>query len=236
MSAAKARLELSAVLDGDRSRRPPYRRLVREFGSLLFDRPTSPAPESLPHGGGRPILVIPGIFTGDRFTLDLRQFLERCGFQAFGWGLGVNWGPTPHLLDGVARRVDGLYRNHGPLALVGISLGGLFARDLAYDRPGQVSHVVTIASPFRLPTATTLGALIRIFAHSYSPRVQTERLLTPLPVPSTMILTRDDGIVAWDSCRAHEPDGEIFEVGGAHLTLGSSPAVRRITVERLAKA
>ena len=236
MSRGKGGLDLSALLDQDATRRPPYGRLVGEFRSLLAGRPESPSPDSLPNGGGCPILVIPAIFTGDRFTLDLRRFLQRCGFQAFGWELGTNWGPTQHLLDGVARRFDALYRDHGPLALIGVSLGGLFARDLAYDRPDRVRHVVTIASPFRLPTATTLGALIRICARSYSPTIQPERLLSPLPVPSTMILTRDDGIVAWDSCRADESRGEIFELTGAHLTLGSDPVARRIIVERLAHA
>lgn len=234
MNGAKGCLDLTAVLDWNPMRRPPYWRLVGEFRSLLSNRPMSPAPDSLPNGRGRPILVIPALFTGDRFTLDLRQFLQRCGFRTFGWELGTNWGPTRHLLDGVARRVDALYRDHGPLALIGVSLGGLFARDLAYERPGQIRHVVTIASPFRLPTATTLGPLIRVCARSYSPEIQTERLQSPLPVPSTMILTRDDGIVAWDSCGVEEPDGEIFELDGAHLTLGSNPAARRIIVERLA--
>jgi len=51
-----------------------------------------------------------------------------------------------------------------------------------------------------------------------------------------MILTRDDGIVAWDSCRADEPDGEIVELSGAHITLGSDPRARQAIVRRLATA
>jgi len=106
-----------------------------------------------------PVLVVPAFLTGDRRMLDLRQFLDRCGFRTFGWELGVNWGPTPRLLDGLARRFDRLQREEGPLALIGVSLGGLLARNLAYERPDCVRHVVTIVSPFRLPTATTLGPL-----------------------------------------------------------------------------
>ena len=230
------RLTLAAFLDPDRSRRPPYRRLVAECRALLTHRGPSPVPDDLPDGGGVPVLVIPAFLTQDGYTLDLRQFLDRCGFRTFGWELGINWGPTPRLLDGVARRFDALRREHGALALIGVSLGGLFARNLAYDRPGGVRHVVTIASPFRLPTATTLGPLVGLCARSYSPAIQPERLLSPLPVPSTMILTRADGIVAWDSCRADEPDGEIVELDGAHITLGRDPRARRAIVRRLTTA
>lgn len=201
---------------------------------MLASRPASPDPDELPNGGGRPVLVLPAFLTGDSYTRDLREFLERCGFRASGWGLGINWGPTPKLLDGVLRRFDALYRDEGPLALIGVSLGGLMARNLAYERPDQVRHVVTIASPFRLPTATTLGPLVRLCAPAYSPAIQVDRLLSPLPVPSTMIFTRDDGIVAWDRCCGDDPNGEAVQLSGAHLTLGSDPRARRAIVRRLA--
>jgi len=228
------RLDLAAILDRDKARRPSYRRLAAELAALATYRPRSPEPADLPDGGGRPVLILPGFLTGDGYTSDLRQFLARCGFRPFGWELGINWGPTPRLLDGALRRFDALCRDEGPLALIGLSLGGLMARNLAYERPEQVRHVVTIASPFRLPTATTLGPLVRLCAPAYSPAIQVDRLLSPLPVPSTMIFTRDDGIVTWDRCYGDDPKGEAVELSGAHLTLGSDPRARQAIVRRLA--
>jgi hypothetical protein len=227
-------LDLGAVFDPDMARRPPPRRLIDEAWSLVTYHPAPPNPAELPNGAGRAVLVIPAFLNGDSLTHDLRRFLERCGFKAFGWGLGVNWGPTTRLLTGLEQRVDELCDVHGPIAVIGISLGGLLARNLAYERPHDIRHVVTIASPFRLPTATIMEPLVRICAQHYSPAVQPERLLTPLPVPSTMIWSRDDGIVPWDSCWVDDADGETIELSGAHLSLCSNPATLRAVVRRLA--
>jgi hypothetical protein len=228
-------LDISLVFDRDHARRPPVRRLLAEGLAYLFVHETPPAPESLPNGRGRPVLVIPAFLTGDGFTADLRRFLTTCGFQAFPWGLGVNWGPTPRLVRGLGQRARELHRAHGPIALVGISLGGVLARDLAYDHPTEISHVVTLASPFRLPTASSVEPLVRLFAPRYSPDLRPDRLLTALPVPSTMLFTRADGVVAWDSCFVREAGAEVIEVSGAHLTLPSNPAAMRAIVRRLAE-
>jgi len=227
-------LDLSLVFDPDRSRRPPARRLLTEGWSYLTDHPPPPAPESLPDGGGRPVLVIPAFLTGDAFTADLRRFLDRCGFRTFAAGLGVNWGPTPRMLDGLAARLRDLHRAHGPVALIGVSLGGILARNLAYDWPAEISHVVTLASPFRLPTASSVEPIVRLFAGHYSGDVSPTRLLTQLPVPSTMIVALDDGVVATESCFVEEDGAEVVEVRGPHVTLPSHPDALRAIVRRLA--
>lgn len=229
-------MDLAPVFDGSgQVRRPPYHRLLAEFWSLLAYHPAPPAAEELPSGQGRAVLVIPAFLTSDGFTRGLRDVLTRCGFRAFGWELGINWGPTPALLSGLRRRLLTLHRREAaPVALVGISLGGLFARDLAYDYPEAVRHVVTLASPFRLPTACTIEPLFRLLASRYSPDVQVARLQQPLPVPSTAIYTRDDGIVDWRSCRMDEADGRSIELRGAHTTLCRDPEALRCVVWSLA--
>jgi pimeloyl-ACP methyl ester carboxylesterase len=123
----------------------------------------------------------------------------------------------------------------GPVGLVGISLGGLVARDLAHDFPDRVHHVATLASPCRLPTASTIEFLVRPCARSYSSAVQLARIAASLPVPSTAIYTRTDGIVAWESCRISESNGAAFEVAGTHVTIGRNPDALRIVVQRLAE-
>jgi hypothetical protein len=216
-------------------RRPPARRLLNEGWSYVAYRPAPPDPAGLPHGNGLVVLVVPAFLTNDSFTTPLRAFLRRCGFQPFGWQLGVNWGPTPQLLAGLRRRLTALCRAQaGPIGVIGLSLGGLLARDLAHDRPEAIRHVVTLASPSRLPTASTAELLVRACMHRYSPDIQVARLAQPLPVPTTTIYTRDDGIVASESCRGSGVNEVVLEVGGSHTTIGRNPEVLRPIVERLA--
>jgi pimeloyl-ACP methyl ester carboxylesterase len=229
-------LDIGAIFDrAGAVRRPPYHRLFNEVWSQLAYHPMRPDPAELPHGRGRIVLVIPAFLTNDWFTAPLRGFIASCGFRPFGWGLGVNWGPTPRLLAGLRERLHGLRREQGgPIAVVGVSLGGLLARDLAHDFPLDVRHVITLAGPSRLPTASTIEVLVRPCIRWYSPAAQLTRVATPLRVPSTSIYTRTDGIVAWESCRIDESNGEVFEVAGSHMTIGRNPEALRIVVQRLA--
>ena len=199
-------------------RRPAHRLPAAEAWSVVACRPAPPRLSALPRGNGLAVLVIPAFLDGDLFTRPLRAMLERCGFRLHGWGLGVNWVPTPRILDGLARRLDALATD-GPIALAGVSLGGVLARNLAYDRPGAISHAVTVASPFRLPATTSIGPLVRLCARRYSPDVDMARL--HLPVPSTMICTRDDGIVDPASCWGG--GGRVVHMDGPHLTTCRNP-------------
>ena len=179
------------------------------------------------------MLVIPALLTGDAALSGLRAHLGRCGFRAHGWGLGINWGPTPRILDGLLRRLDQLAAD-GPVGLVGVSMGGVLARHLAYERPDSVSHVVSVCSPFRLPVPTTIAPLVRLCVPHYSADVDLERLRQPLPVPSTMIHSRDDGVVAPSHCWADGPGARAVEAGGAHLSICRNPDVLRAVVAGLA--
>jgi pimeloyl-ACP methyl ester carboxylesterase len=225
-----------ALFDRDRSRRPSWLAFGREARALLSSRSTLPAPADLPQGAGLPVLVIPAFLTADGYTRRLRAFLGQCGFRAFGWELGRNWGPTPRVLAGLERRFDLLAARHGPVALVGISLGGLLARDLAHRRPGHVAHVVTVASPFRLPTASLLEPLVRLCARRYSNEIDIARLATPLPMPSTMLYTRDDGIVPPEDCWVDGAGCERIELRGPHLVLSGTAEAMSAIVRSLAPA
>jgi pimeloyl-ACP methyl ester carboxylesterase len=228
--------DLSALFDRTGAvRRPDFGQLLQEFGALLTDYPETPDFSDLPDGDGQVVLVLPGFLTSDMLTRPLREFLEDHGFRTFGWDYGLNIGPTPGAQAHLRNRVRELSEvNEGPIAVAGISLGGLLARDLAYDHPDQIRHVITLASPIRLPTASTFEPLVRLCGPLYDPSVQIERLAQPLPVPSTAIFTRDDGVVAWESCRSDDPDCKNIEVSGRHMTICRNPAVLSHLVERLA--
>jgi pimeloyl-ACP methyl ester carboxylesterase len=220
-------VDLSALFDRTGTvRRPAYGQLWQEFGALLNDHPALPSFDTLPDGQGQAVLVLPGFLTTDRLTLPLRQFLAARGFEPFGWGHGVNVGPTTATLLHLRERVKMLADlNDGPIAVVGVSLGGLLARDLAYDCADRIRHVVTLASPFRLPTASTFEPLVRMCGPFFHEEIDIGRLETPLPIPSTAFYTKDDGVVAWKSCLSDDPACENIEVTGHHLTICRNPVV-----------
>ena len=91
-----------------RVQRPSYGQLANEVGALLLDRPAPPDIHALPSGNRHVVLVIPAFLTGDWPTSAFRRFLCRCQFRAEGWGLGINWGPTPEILAGLHRRLSEL--------------------------------------------------------------------------------------------------------------------------------
>lgn len=217
--------------------RPSYHQLGRELGAFLLDHPPLPDARRLPHGDGHVVLVLPAFLTGDWQTKSLRRFLRRCGFRAKGWGLGTNWGPTPRILDGLQRRLTELCAwQGGPVSLIGISLGGVLARNLAHSHPQNVKQLITLASPWRLPTASTIEPLVEIASRFYSQDVDLARLRGPLPVPATSLYTRDDGIVAWQTCFAADAacDTETaIEVGGAHVSIGCNPQALALVAQLL---
>ena len=104
-----------------------------------------------PRGDGHGALVLPGLLASDMSTAPLRRFLRRLGYDVRGWDLGRNLGPTDAVLDGLPRALADLAgRTGGPVSVVGWSLGGIYARELARQRPGQVREVITLGSPFAL--------------------------------------------------------------------------------------
>jgi pimeloyl-ACP methyl ester carboxylesterase len=216
-------------------RRPPYRWLARELFSRAFRYPPPPDPAALPAGNGHVVLVVPAFLTTDMVTRELRRFLARCGYRVHGWGLGVNFGPTPRALAGLRRRVRELAElEGGPISLVGVSLGGVLARDIAHECPQHIRHVVTLVTPFRLPTASTIAPLVHLFAPFYSRDFAYARVAEPLPVSSTAIFSREDGVVAWESCTSDEAHGLSVEVGGPHMTICRNPDALRTVALRLA--
>ena len=104
----------------------------------------------IPAGDGQPVLVLPGFTASDRSTRPLRQVLRDKGFRAHGWGLGQNLGPRPRIVDGLGERLAELQSRYDtPISVVGWSLGGIYARELARLAPASVRQVITLASPLR---------------------------------------------------------------------------------------
>ena len=204
-----------------------------EFAALL---PALPLLGRAPAGDGHPVLVLPGWLASDRSTQALRWFLRHRGYHAHGWKLGRNYGPSGALRTALAERFTALRRRHGrPLSLIGWSLGGIYARELARQFPRDVRQVITLASPFRDPSATSIARFFPARRNG-APAGSHEPLGTPLPVPSTSLYSRSDGIVAWRSCLEDGgPLRESIEVQSSHCGMGHHPAVLLVIADRLAQ-
>jgi pimeloyl-ACP methyl ester carboxylesterase len=217
-------------------RRPPYVATLREALSYLVYHSAPPDPAEFASGDGHVVLLVPAMFTTDKVNQPLQSFLNACGYRAFGWELGVNWGPTPSRMNGLRARLAELRAiEGGPVSVVGLSLGGILARDLAHECPRDVRQVITIFSPFRLPTATVAEPFFHLLALCYSPAIDVARLGSTLPVPAAAIYSREDGIVAWESCRSDDLSCEAIEVDGTHFAACRNPNVFRAVARRLSE-
>ena len=157
-----------------------------------------------------------------------------------GWQLGRNVGPTDAVLDELPRELAGLVGGTGgPVSLIGWSLGGIYARELARDHPHLVRRVITLGSPFALtdPRQSRADRTYRRHSAEHAgPRVPArERIAEPIGVPSTAVYSRLDGIVSWRTCIELQTSlHENVEVRCGHLGFGVDPATLWLIADRLA--
>jgi pimeloyl-ACP methyl ester carboxylesterase len=194
-----------------------------------------------PRGDGHGVLVLPGLLATDSSTVLLRWFLGWLGYDVHGWSLARNLGPTEKVLDEMPRTLSDLAgRTGGPVSLIGQSLGGIYARELAREHPGLTRQVITLASPFALDDTRHSRAhgVYQRHAHRHAPdgRVPTlEQVAQPIEVPSTAVYSRWDGIVSWQSCVEPETARhENVEVRCGHLGFGVDAATLWLLADRLA--
>jgi pimeloyl-ACP methyl ester carboxylesterase len=167
----------------------------------------------MPRGRGGPVLVLPGRGVDDRSTLPLRSFLQLLGHAPTGWGLGANDGDLPRLIPLAAERASDLAASSGrPVALVGQSMGGAIAREVARRWPAAVRRVITLGSPILAPT---------------SPQ--------PIVCPLTVVFSRDDRIVPPRWALVGGDEAEIVEVRSTHFSMGLDPDVWTVIAHRLAE-
>ncbi len=208
-----------------------------DFAALMG---TWPLLATAARGDGHPVLVLPGLFAGDPSTVLLRNVLRGLGHNVSGWSLGRNRGPTAHVVQELRSRLERLHRDSGrKVSLVGWSLGGIYAQELARASPGSVRRLITLGSPVLRRNGWTQQASRIVDQATYLPKAAgglprpwAER--GSLRVPATSVYTRADGIVAWSTCtygaRARR---ENVEVRGSHLGLAHNPAVLWLLADRL---
>ena len=212
--------------------------------------PATPLLRRAPKGQGQPILVYPGFMAGDSSTLLLRRFLKERGFSPHKWGQGRNLGPQRGVREGMAERLTELHERYGEkISLVGWSLGGVYAREIAKQAPAQVRQVISLGSPFGDIARPSSVSRMFDFVSNRRDRKDGERspsrseraagLRTPPPrsTPSTAIYTKTDGVVHWSTCLEPESDHtENIEVPGSHCGLGFNPLVLYAIAERISQS
>jgi pimeloyl-ACP methyl ester carboxylesterase len=201
-----------------------------------------------PKGDGHPVLVLPGFLSGDLPTWPLRQFLSSLGYRAWPWGLGLNLGfSTSYHYDIEAlieHRLKEIYleASDHKISVIGWSLGGVYARELARNYPHLIKEVITLGSPINGNPAET--SITRLYSwvtqmqmHDPELRQKIMQSTEPIPgVPVTAMYSLSDNIVP-PQCARETPGPlvENIEVDCTHTGFGFNALVFYLIAHRLAQ-
>ena len=215
-----------------------------EFGAVL---PAWPALQRAPKcdatGDGTHVIVFPGLSAGDISTVPLRKYLDSLGYVTTGWGQGLNLGPRSGVLDAAQHQIRQVFEATGrKVSLVGWSLGGIYAREMAKLLPEMVHCVITLGTPFAgSPKSTNAWRIYELATgrNTDMEHANYDLPMAPAAVPTSSIYSRSDGIVAWQgsiqaSCKVN-PHTENIEVFASHVGIGLNPSAWWAVADRLAQ-
>ena len=200
--------------------------------------------EGIPHGRGRPILVIPGFLARPTSADSLVRILELAGWRAQIAEVGRNSGPAYAGVESSVRDLHRLFGDSGQRAVViGHSRGGQFARILAVRYPEMVRQIITLGAPLvmKYPRFAPLRIPIELLEHSWrrgafgpmnieqEDAIDRDRFVDfPSPVDFVSVYSRTDGLVDWRA--SLDPAATPVEISASHLGLINSVAgVQAIT-------
>jgi len=201
--------------------------------------------EALPRGDGRPVIVFPGLALSGAATADLRVRLQQLGYELYDWEQGINNWPDADFDEWLARlgaHLQRIHARHGrSVSLIGWSLGGIYARELAKKYPTLVRQVITLATPFTNKGGSTHAGWILTLLNGGACAVDEallKRLSVDPPVPSASIYSQTDGVVAWQGCLGKETRRHRnIEVNGvSHMGMVHHPDVLRVVADLLVEA
>jgi dienelactone hydrolase len=179
------------------------------------------------------VLVIPGFLATDGTTLGLRKALAAAGWRVHPWGMGLNTGVKADTLHKLEACVDRIAAKE-PILIVGWSLGGLYARELARHAPQKVRAVVTLGSPFSGDLhQNNVWRLYELVAGHKVEDTPIPRITEKPPVPHLAIWSRKDGIVAPRAAYGLEGErDEAVELDCSHMAFAiSRKAGERVVLE-----
>ena len=185
------------------------------------------------------VMVIPGFLGDDRGNGPLIRYLRSLGYIATGWRQGRNLGPGSFTEENLRRALERLMElGGGKVSLVGHSLGGIYAREIARMDPDTIHQVITLGSPFGRGHADASHAsrLYNQLNPEPNPRDNDDVMSTPPPVPTTAIYTKGDGVVNWRTSLQQGDYAHVhnIEVLGSHIGLNLNAAVWYWVARKLA--
>jgi pimeloyl-ACP methyl ester carboxylesterase len=237
-------VDMAGSETAERLRAPGVGLLLAEMRGLLELNASlllSPLLMRAPRGDGHPVLALPGFLASDLSMVPMRRYLRELGYDAHAWRMGRNLGGLVRMRDALRVRLAEIHGQTGrKVSLVGWSLGGVYARDLALQVPDMVRYVVTLGSPFANDVRATNAT--RLYEMLSGERVEDfadlrNAIAGDLPVPTSSIYSRSDGIVNWRTCLLHPSQtAENIEVLlASHIGLGVNPAALWAVADRLAQ-
>jgi pimeloyl-ACP methyl ester carboxylesterase len=218
--------------------RPPGLRLRLGEAAWLLPRMWRAFGSTGPIGpvDGPPALIIPGFVAHDRTTFALRKAFASDGWRVHGWDQGVNWGARADTVQQLKRRLDQISKDRKVL-VIGWSLGGLFARELARACPERVLAVVTLGSPFSGdPKQNNVWRVYEKVAGHKVDDPPLPRITDKPPVPQLALWSRKDGLIAPRAARGldHERDKEV-KLDCTHMAFGLSSQTAKDVVREVVK-
>lgn len=213
----------------------------RAIGDLTnFFRARATLLNHLPRGDGHDVLVLPGFMTRNSSTLLLRRFLRRLNYRVSGWEMGRNLGLRNGVAEGMSAQLKALADRSGrKVSVVGQSLGGTFARELAKAHPELVRLVVTLGSPLAIhPKSTNAWRVYEWATGENIEKVAREvDVSPPRHVPCTAVYSRADGVVAWrGSMDVKASRRENVEIESSHVGMAVHPGAIAVIGDRLSQS
>jgi triacylglycerol lipase len=193
---------------------------------------------------GPGVLLIPGFLAGDVSLSPLGDRLRELGHRIIVSGISSNVDCPVHTmrrLEKVLQKAN--HKTHAKVALIGHSLGGIYARELACGFPNLVEQVIPLGSPVKDPLESS-NPLLRPFfelwhgrcAGGLSTSSDLEQSSNPPRVRETLIYSKTDGVVQWQNCIESGPEVETIEVPSSHCGLPYRQEVFEKIVDRLGRS
>ncbi len=229
--------------DMSKGRRPNYFWLLTETGRAMVELGAFYSYRRMKNndhnGDGHPVMLLPGFMASETSLIPLENYLDELGYKVYQWGMGRNLAKKA-FISALVSRLEQIYADHGSqVSLIGQSLGGIYARQIAKARPNLTRQIISLGSPIDGITKPNNARWLydMLFKGRPSHAVDSDLVIDipkPAPVPSTSVYSKEDGIVRWEVCLEKEDDThQNIQVRGSHIGMAVNPGVLRIIEDRL---
>lgn len=202
-----------------------------------------PSLANSPKGDKRPVMLLPGYLATELSMKPLQSYLSYLGYDAVDWGMGRNLGRVDDDIERCGRYLEELVGNDElpPFTLIGWSLGGVIARELARLYPNLVREVITLSTPITggpkyTAVAQRYAKLNDLDLDAFEAHVLSRNKLG-FEQPVTAIYSKSDGVVGWQAAvDIYNAHARNIEVSCSHMGIGVNATVWKILANILAES